>query len=112
MKRRIGVPDGARLRFGFTLAEVLVTVAIIAIMAAVILPALNNQLQKGDTSRIASDLTNVQSGIQAFVSDIRRFPSTTDQLLNGAVGVDMNSSTFTALDAAAWKGPYLARDVL
>jgi prepilin-type N-terminal cleavage/methylation domain-containing protein len=100
------------MRKGFTLAEVLVTIAIIAIMAAVILPALNNQIQKGDTSRLASDLTSVQSGIQAFVSDIRRFPSTTDQLLNGATGSDIFAAPFTALDQSAWKGPYLSRDIL
>jgi type IV pilus assembly protein PilE len=99
-------------RFGFTLAEVLVTIAIIAIMAAVLLPALNNQLSKGDTSRIASDLTNLQSGVQAFVSDIRQYPSTTDQLVNSLSGTDINSVAFQSSAITAWKGPYLSRDVL
>src|SRR5205823_5856092 len=95
---------GTRKRSGFTLAEVLVTIAIIAIMAAVLLPALNSQLSKGDTSRIASDLTNLQSGIQAFVSDLRRYPSTTTQQTQGATGNDILGAAFTASDAAAWKG--------
>jgi type IV pilus assembly protein PilE len=101
-----------RQRVGFTLAEVLVTIAIIAIMAAVLLPALNNQLSKGDTSRIASDLTNLQSGVQAFVSDIRQYPATTDQLVNTLTGSDINGVTFSASAIADWKGPYVSRDVL
>jgi type IV pilus assembly protein PilE len=102
----------SRKRFGFTLAEVLVTIAIIAIMAAVLLPALNNQLSKGDTSRIASDITNVQSGVQAFVSDIRQYPSTTDQLVTSLTGTDINTVAFPTSAVTAWKGPYLSRDVL
>jgi type IV pilus assembly protein PilE len=99
-------------RGGFTLAEVLVTIAIIAIMAAVLLPALNNQLSKGDTSRIASDLTNLQSGVQAFVSDIRQYPSKTDQLVTTLTGSDINNVTFSTSAIADWKGPYVSRDVL
>lgn len=99
---------------GFTLAEVLVTIAIIAIMAAVLLPALNNQLSKGDTSRIASDLTNMQSGVQAFFSDIRQYPDSASQLVSGisASSTDINGATFQPSAVTAWKGPYVARDVL
>jgi prepilin-type N-terminal cleavage/methylation domain-containing protein len=99
---------------GFTLAEVLVTIAIIAIMAAVLLPALNNQLTKGDTSRISSDLTNLQSGIQAFFSDIRQYPKTTGELVSPltASSTDFNGNVFQPSAISAWKGPYVSRDVL
>ncbi len=106
--------------YGFTLAEVLVTIAIIAIMAAVLLPALNSQLAKGDTSRISSDLTNIQSAVQAFVSDLRRYPQTTSQLIDPlstnasstASIKDILGVVYSAADSAAWKGPYISRDVL
>lgn len=98
---------------GFTLAEVLVTIAIIAIMAAVLLPALNNQLSKGDTSRIASDLVNMQSGIQAFVSDLRHYPASADQLITSVSGTsDILGTAYNTSDVASWKGPYVSRDVL
>ncbi len=101
-------------RVGFTLAEVLVTIAIIAIMAAVLLPALNNQLTKGDTSRISSDLVNLQSGVQAFFSDIRQYPNTTAELTSAlnASSTDINGTSFQSSALTAWKGPYVARDIL
>ncbi|MBA3645100.1 MAG: prepilin-type N-terminal cleavage/methylation domain-containing protein [Gemmatimonadaceae bacterium] len=100
---------------GFTLAEVLVTLAIIAVMAAVLLPALNQQLSKGDAGRTSSDLTNIQSAAQAFVSDVHRYPATLTQLSTavGTNGLNADGTT-TAIPAGLllkWKGPYLTRDV-
>src|SRR6478672_9281642 len=94
-------------RFGFTLAEVLVTLAIIAIMAAVLLPALNQQIAKGDTGRLASDLTNIQTAAQAFVSDVHRYPSIMSQLTTSVSGTDINSVAIPAALQLKWKGPYI-----
>lgn len=102
----------ARIRRGFTLAEVLVTLAIIAIMAAVLLPALNQQLSKGDTGRLASDLTNIQTAAQAFLSDVHRYPSTLSQLTTSVTGTDINSIAIPAALQLKWKGPYISRDVV
>ena len=104
----------ARKRRGFTLAEVLVTLAIIAVMAAVLLPALNSQLQKGDAGRLASDLTNIQTAAQAFVSDVHRFPASVTELTTALTSgsADLSSTTIPATLVAKWKGPYLAKDVV
>lgn len=101
-------------RLGFTLAEVLVTLAIIAVMAAVLLPALNSQLSKGDTGRLASDLTNIQTAAQAFVSDVHRFPATTTQLTTAITSgsADLLTNTIPGTLTAKWKGPYLAKDAV
>src|SRR5438477_12725105 len=65
---------------GFSLGEILVAVAIIAVVAAVVIPSIGGQLSKGDTSRVTSDLTNVSAGIQQFLADVRRYPSAMVQL--------------------------------
>jgi prepilin-type N-terminal cleavage/methylation domain-containing protein len=109
--RPIGLANRV-IRRGFTLAEVLVTLAIIAIMAAVLLPALNQQIAKGDTGRLASDLTNIQTATQAFLSDVHRYPSALSQLTTAVGTTDINSATIPTALQAKWKGPYISRDVV
>ena len=100
-------------RAGFTLVEVLVSLAIVAILAAVLLPALTSQIVKGDTGRVAGDLTSIQSAAQAFVSDVRRYPSALGDLTTAitASSTDINSAPIPANLLTKWKGPYLGRDV-
>jgi prepilin-type N-terminal cleavage/methylation domain-containing protein len=97
-------------RRGFTLAEVLVTVAIVAILAAVVVPAVTNQISKGDEANIASSAGSVRTGITAFVSDTRRFPGRVSDLFNAIVltDVDIKAVAYGAPTAAKWKGPYMA----
>ena len=99
---------------GFTLAEVLVTLSIIAIMAAVLLPALNSQIGKGDAGRVASDLTNIQTGAQAFLSDVHRYPGSLTHLTTQILVTDRDilNATYPSTLAAKWKGPYVQKDAI
>lgn len=99
---------------GFTLAEVLVTLSIIAIMAAVLLPALNSQIGKGDAGRVASDLTNIQTGAQAFLSDVHRYPASLTHLTTQitTANTDLLGAAYPSTLAAKWKGPYVQKDAI
>ena len=101
-------------RRGFTLAEVLVTLSIIAIMAAVLLPALNSQIGKGDAGRVASDLTNIQTGAQAFLSDVHRYPGSLTHLTNiiATNQNDLQGNAYPSTLVAKWKGPYVQKDAV
>src|SRR5437764_3611113 len=68
-------------RRGFTLGEVLVTVALVAVLAAVVLPAVGSQISKGDLGRVSSDLLTMRSAMEQFISDVRRYPNSVGQLI-------------------------------
>ena len=98
-------------RSGFTLAETLVTVAIIAVLAAVVVPAVTQQIGKGDEAQIESNIKSLQQGVTSYVSDVRRYPGFVSQLINTPAGTSDTtlspSGTLNAAQINAWKGPYV-----
>lgn len=96
-------------RRGFTLAETLVTVAIVAVLAAIVVPAVTQQIGKGDTNQVTGTLAGLQTAITSYVSDVRRFPRHVKQLQVAPAGGDSAnpSGLLNAAQAAGWKGPYL-----
>jgi prepilin-type N-terminal cleavage/methylation domain-containing protein len=101
------------VRAGFTLPEVLVTLAIVATLTAVLLPALNNQLSKGDASRVTNDIVAIRTAVGAFTSDVRRYPSALVQLKTKplATDVDVLGNQFGGTLIQRWRGPYLSKDL-
>jgi type IV pilus assembly protein PilE len=97
---------------GFSLPEILVAVAIMAVIAAVVIPSFGSQLNKGDSGRVESDLVNIRSGVEQFLADVRRYPATIQQLAvkptvsdTGIVG-----GVYSSPQVARWKGPYIMKD--
>jgi prepilin-type N-terminal cleavage/methylation domain-containing protein len=123
---------GSKKRGGFTLGEVLVTVAIISVLAAVVIPSIGSQLTKGDLGRVSSDLLSVRGAMEQFVSDLRLYPNSIGQLTTLPVSavttagpllsnpsgacpspaVFTAAQEFTAQQVARWRGPYLNKDSL
>ena len=75
---------------GFTLAELLIVVAIIAVLVAIAIPVFTTQLEK---SREATDIANVRSAYAAQMADF---------IANGSA----NPATVTAQqEKDGWQGP-------
>jgi prepilin-type N-terminal cleavage/methylation domain-containing protein len=102
----------ARKRTGFSLPEILVAIAILAVVAAVVIPSIGGQLRSGDESRVQQDLTNIRAGIEQFLADVRRYPRSVGQLTtvpttahSALVGGVYNSG-----QVGRWRGPYITKD--
>ena len=84
---------------GFTLIEILVVMAIIAMLAVMVAPNLFNQ-QAGAMRDVArTEISTLEAALDIYRLDIGEYPDTLDGL--------MEDDT----DRASWNGPYLRRAV-
>jgi prepilin-type N-terminal cleavage/methylation domain-containing protein len=114
MRQQRGSTNRTKLKLiGFTLAEILVALALIALLAAVLLPTVAGQILKGDASRVAEDLNAVRSGIEQFLADVHRYPGKYSQLsttIKTGTHADINGATIATGLASKWNGPYVSKD--
>jgi prepilin-type N-terminal cleavage/methylation domain-containing protein len=98
-------------RKGFTLVEVLVILAILAALAAVLVPTVSNQVRKADVGRAVGDMTNLRSGIEAFLVNVHRYPGDIEDLVYPIDGsdADVTTDTYPAGLISRWEGPYVDR---
>jgi len=118
-------------RKGFTLPEVLVTVAIVAVLASVVVPSVIASIGKGDKPSVANSIKSTGVALGTFVADMRKYPADPRALFRGFIkpsGTTHDSTTddnairpghasqfsasrtvgFSASDSARYRGPYLA----
>ncbi len=100
-----------RTRGGFTLAEILIALALIAILAAVLLPTVAGQIGKGDSGRTSQDLNAIRAGVEQFLADVHRYPGKYSQLTKKITtsDKDINLTTYPSGLVAAWSGPYTTK---
>jgi prepilin-type N-terminal cleavage/methylation domain-containing protein len=100
-------------KHGFSLPEILVAIAIVAVVAAVVIPSIGGQLRSGDESRVQQDLTNLRGGIEQFLADVRRYPKSIGQLTNVPTPVTHSGlvgGAYNAGQTGRWRGPYITKD--
>jgi len=109
---------------GFTLIETVVTVGILAVLAAFILPSVLRKVDVADPLKVANDLNSISTAIQTFAADVKGampgdLEDLTEPLLtnNSCNSFNPCDSTITHRDIYTdqqvhlWKGPYLAASV-
>lgn len=96
MRKRQDIKMGSTS--GVTILEILVVLAIIALLASVVAPRVIGQLGKAKSQTAALQIDNLVSAVQLFYIDTGRYPSETEGL----------PALFAApTGAEGWSGPYL-----
>jgi prepilin-type N-terminal cleavage/methylation domain-containing protein len=96
---------------GLTLPEVLVVLVILAALAAVLVPALINQVGKADVAAVVTDLKAIKRAAEAFASDLERLPGDLEDLTAPLTASDssVDGVPYPARLRSRWAGPYLDR---
>ena len=98
-----------RGRDGFTLIEVLVTLILLAVLAAAVFPVVTRQSDSADPVRVSSDLSALRAGIEAYRLDVRpNWPGDLEDLVHApqATG-DPSLNRDDITNSVKWNGPYL-----
>ena len=85
---------------GFTLAELMVVVVIIGLLAGIVLPKIFGHLGTAKENTAKSQIESIGAALDSFRLDIGRYPTTQEglQALQTNPGLDK------------WKGPYLKKE--
>jgi prepilin-type N-terminal cleavage/methylation domain-containing protein len=63
-----------KTRRGFTLTELVVVMAVIALLAALLLPMVFRSMRAGKRARLAADLQAIETGLNAYKADFGDYP--------------------------------------
>lgn len=101
-----------RLLEGFTLPEVLVTVSLIAVLAAVVVPAVASKVASGPPNATEQSATAMRNAVETYITDVTKAPLRPAQLFRKitATDSDITNTTYSTFYQNRWKGPYVQRD--
>lgn len=104
----------ARPRTAFTLVETIVTLGLLAVLAAFVVPTVVQKAGAGDPVKVVSDLSAVRTGIETFLTDVGGAPNQLRMLIEQPTTANHFVDSVTALKqghTVAWNGPYLNAEI-
>src|ERR1044071_10273254 len=104
----------ARTRAGFTLVETIVTLGLLAVLAAFVVPTVVQKAGAGDPVKVVSDLSAIRTGLETFQTDVGGVPNQLRILLVQPTVANHFIDSVTAMkqgNVVAWNGPYLNAEI-
>ena len=111
-----------RFLTGFTLIELVVAIAIIAILAAVITPNAFKTIEKAKIARVTADIKNIKTAATSYYSDVGLWPPDVcpqedpgfidpDNYQTRCCGsrYDLQPPNYQTIISTNWDGPYLEK---
>ncbi len=105
---------------GFTLMELIVTIAILTVLAGVLVPSVGNYLDKGKKAQAAADMREVANTFNEYKLDTSNWPSNSKNAYT--LATNMKTSNFDLINfpclykntykKPGWDGPYLNKGIM
>src|SRR4051794_37934209 len=104
----------ARRRPGFTLVETIVTLGLLAVLAAFVVPTVVQKAGAGDPVKVISDLSSMRTGLETFQTDVGGIPNQLRMLLVAPAVANHFVDSVTVMkqgNVIAWNGPYVNAEI-
>jgi prepilin-type N-terminal cleavage/methylation domain-containing protein len=104
----------ARRAAGFTLVETIVTLGLLAVLAAFVVPTVVQKAASGDPVKVVSDFASIRTALATFQSDIGGMPNQLRLLVEKPTNANHlvdSATSITSSQASSWTGPYLNTEI-
>jgi type II secretory pathway pseudopilin PulG len=104
----------ARPRAAFTLVETIVTLGLLAVLAAFVVPTVVQKAGAGDPVKVVSDLSSIRTGLETFQTDVGGVPNQLRMLIVQPTMTNHFVDSTTVLkqgNVVAWNGPYVNAEI-
>lgn len=103
-----------KFRRGFTVLEILIGIALIAIMSAAVIPALMGRVRDAQTSALGQSLFSISQAIFEYRKAVTSYPAEMVLLATKPTGasLDLCGNTIGNSNANSWRGPYVSRELV
>lgn len=98
-KRRL---RSERSRAGFTMIELLLVLAILAILAAIVIPKLAGRSEQARVTAAQTEISNLETALDSYEVDTGSYPDSS---------MGLQALMVKPANVDNWRGPYMTKDI-